>query len=153
MWPFKRKNEKSLRPVPVPEIWEWDSAIGYRVNGFLELHPEAMFEIAASGFSVVSVYFDGVGTATLSVSHLAENHVELQPICWVSDDPDRARRGFGFTGYGSDGSLRITLPASPLEQVSKGFVFQNGRNVFTVKPTQSVSEVDQLVARMERDGS
>ena len=153
MWPFKRKNEKNLRPLPVPEVWEWDSVVGQKVQTFFDLHPEVTVQIQSSGLSRVSVYFDGVGTATLLVVELAENHIELQPFCWVSDDPDRARRGFGFTGYGSDGSLRITLPASPLEQVSKGFVFQNGRNVFTVKPTQSVSEVDQLVARMERDGS
>ena len=152
MWPLKRKKEdKDLRPVLAPEIWEWDSAIGQRLNRFFEENPTVMFEIESSGFSTLSVYFDCIGTATLSVTYLAEGHIQLQPVCWVADDPDRDRRGFGFTGYGPDGSLRLTLPTNIAEQTGKTFTFGHEMDFFGVKPTESPFEVAEWVAKMKQD--
>lgn len=115
---FKRK-EKPLSPAPIPETWDWDSMVGYRVHRILNEDPGVLNNVTQMGVRRFSIYFEKVGTATLDLLPSDDGQTTIVPAYWVAHDPDAARRGPGIIDYAPDGSARLTEATSPMEQTGR----------------------------------
>ena len=82
--------------------------------------PEIYQNALKAGTPRVSVYFYKVGTATASVYEREDGSLDIRWECWVPYDPDEDKRGYGFADFGPDGSARITIPTSYVDQAAGG---------------------------------
>ena len=158
MWPFKKKEPKEITPPPVPEVWDWNSAVGSRIQHIINQDPGVLDVVAQMEVPRLSVRFDGVGTATLSLnrseSEEYDGKISIEPLYWVAHDPDADRRGFGLMDYGPDGSARLTVPTSIMEQTTRGLIFMiDNQDSMMLQPSHRMPNASEITNLKNRQGT
>ena len=150
MWPFRRKDKK-IGPPPTPELWDWDSALGVRLQSIIEEQRDAFKYAAESGASEICVSFEEVGSVTAKLRPLSDGGIHYDWGLWMPYDPDEGRRGHATPTDDPDSPLSLVMGTSPLEQKMRGFVFMldDFGNSILLAPTRAVPsehEVEKIKA-------
>ena len=145
MWPFRRKKAE-IGPPPVPEPWDWDSALGVRLLDF-EKREQLFSEAARTGGSYLRVSLDKVGSVSATLSPSGD----IDWGMWVPYDPDEGARGSDVSQSKPDDSPHMVIRTSPIEQTARGFIFtlDDLGNSILVSPTSRLPfeyEIDRIKA-------
>ena len=154
MWPFRRKK-REIGPPPVPEPWDWESALGVRMNYIMTEHQDVFRQAAISGASDFCVSFEKIGSVTAKLRPLSDGRIHFDWGLWMPYDPDESERSDDDAPHQDPGSeLRLVISTSPLEQTRRGFIFtlDDFGNSILIPPMRVVPREDE-VERIKSDPS
>ena len=122
MWPFRKKT-RELCPVPLPEVWDWDSALAMRLKQLGEEFQETLQRLAEDGVSEFVVSFEKVGSVEVGITPLPDGSFHFQWGMWLPYEPDRGLRGMDVRSEAEDQRPRLECGTSLLEQSTRSFIF------------------------------
>ena len=153
MWPFRRKT-KEIPPPPVPEVWDWDSALGMRLHAFVSEHGSALEEAARLAGPELTVSFEKVGSVTAELSRLPDGRIHFDWGSWMPHDPYMGKRNYDAPVYEVGGSTDLVIGTSRVEQGSRSLLFSldDEGNTVLVWPTD-LPPTETEALRMKMDPS
>lgn len=145
MWPF-RKKKKEIGPPPVPEPWDWESALGVRMKYIMTEHQDVFGQAAISGSSDFCVCFEKVGSVTAKLRPLSDGRIHFDWGLWMPYDPDESRRSDCTLDQDPSSELRLVISTSPLEQARRGFIYtlDDFGNSILIPPIRVVPREDEV---------
>ena len=153
MWPFRRKS-KDIPPPPTPQAWDWDSALGVRLQLFFAERESALTEAARMAGTELTVSFDRVGSVTVRFIHLADGGVHFDWGAWMPYYQYEGKRSYDVPVYEVASSTNLVITTSRVEQGSRSLILglDAAGNSLLVWPTD-VLPTEAEITRMKSDPS
>ena len=154
MWPFRKKVKEELPPLPVPEMWDWDSVLGVRLQYFTAEHNDAFYAALNEARGDLEVLFEKVGSVRVQATLLPDGGTHCQWGPWLPYDPHAGKRSYDTPMYDAGGATSLVITTSLVEQKARSLVFSldDSGNSVLVWPTDVLPTEDEAT-RMKSDPS